>query len=77
VGTTNAKAPDITGGEIIVAATGTLLSQLGSGGSTFALKPNCGAAGCVGGAAIQGWNCSSSLGASTDILPKFLPATCR
>jgi type IV pilus assembly protein PilA len=77
MGTANSKAPDIVGGEIIVAAAGTLLSQLGAASSTFALKPNCGAAGCVGGAAIQGWNCSSSLGTSTNILPKYLPAACR
>ena len=75
-GTTNSKAPDLTGGEIKIEAIGTLANQLGTG-IVFALKPDCGGAGCTGTTPIKGWNCSSSLGASTTILSKYLPSACR
>ena len=77
LGTTNSKAPDLTGGEIKIEAIGTLATQLGSGATVFALKPDCGGGGCTGTSPIKGWNCASSLGASTTILNKYLPSACR
>jgi type IV pilus assembly protein PilA len=76
LGSANAKPPDVSNGEIIVAANGALASQLGANGKVFGLKPDCGAAGCDG-TPIRGWVCSGSLGASTNIPSKFLPSTCR
>ena len=75
-GTTNSKARDLTGGEIKIGAIGTLANQLGTG-IVFAMKPDCGGAGCIGTAPIKGWICSSSLGASTTIANKYLPSACR
>jgi type IV pilus assembly protein PilA len=74
--TANAKAPVVSGGEIIVDAAGTLALQLAAG-SRLGLKPDCGAAGCTGSSPIKGCNCSSVLGTSTTISGKFLPANCR
>jgi type IV pilus assembly protein PilA len=76
IGTKNSVAPDVANGEIVVVAAGALATQLGAGGKKLGLKPDCGATGCTG-APIRGWNCSGSLGASTDITPKYLPSTCR
>jgi type IV pilus assembly protein PilA len=74
-GSLNATSPDIANNEIIVMASGNLAHQLG-GRIKLALKPDCGAEGCTG-APIKSWNCSSVQGASTDILPKYLPTICR
>jgi type IV pilus assembly protein PilA len=76
IGTANSAPPTVVNGEIVVLAAGTLVTQLGAGTSTFAFKADCGGAACVG-TPITGWNCASTLGASTNILPKYLPASCR
>ena len=77
-GTANAGAPSVTNGEVTVKATGTLSTQLtgGGGGDLFAYKADCNGAACTG-APITGWNCATANGASTSILPKYLPASCR
>ena len=76
IGTANSAPPTISNGEIVVLAISTLQTQLGAGTSTFAFKADCGGAACTG-TPITGWNCASSAGASTNILPKYLPASCR
>jgi type IV pilus assembly protein PilA len=80
LGTANTDPPIVAGGEVTVKAlaAGTLIKQLGSG-ATFAYKASCSGAAC-GGGPITAWVCSSTatpIAASTDILPKYLPATCR
>ena len=76
-GTANSAPPKVTSGLIEIDATGSLGTQLtagGSGGSKYFLKANCSGAACTG-APITGWDCNSAAG--TDILPKYLPASCR
>ena len=77
VGSANTLPPAITNGEIEISATGTLLPQLGAG-TMFAYKPDCSGAACTG-APITAWSCSANgtPAAGTNILPKYLPATCR
>ena len=75
-GTANSEAPAFTANEVLVKAKGGLASQLGAGTETFAYKPDCNGAACTG-TPITGWNCAASTGASTTILPKYLPASCR
>src|SRR6266545_5271658 len=70
IGTANSAAPAVTNGEITVKAAGGLSTQLGAGTDTFAYKADCSGAACTG-APITGWNCSTSTGASTNILPKY------
>ena len=70
VGTANTVPPVVTGvGLITVDASGTLLTQLGAG-KTFSYTPTTSAP----GAPITAWTCNS---ATTTIIPKYLPATCR
>ena len=75
-GTANSVAPAVTAGLIEVDASGSLNSQLTGGGSgtKYMLKATCSGAACTG-APITGWDCSSAAG--TNILPKYLPASCR
>ena len=77
IGTANSQVPVVTGGEVVITATGTLATQLGAG-TNFAYKADCSGAACTG-APITGWACSSggTPAASTSINPKYLPATCR
>ncbi|HUQ29879.1 MAG TPA: pilin [Usitatibacter sp.] len=75
IGTASSLPPTVVNGEILVVANGKLGLQLGSTANTFAMKPDCGAAGC-NGAAIKTWNCTKAF-SSTTIDPKYLPATCR
>ena len=79
-GTNNTDPPTVANGEVLVIAKagGTLAAQLGAGGTTFAYKADCGGAVCTG-APISAWSCSSTgaPAASTNINPKYLPATCR
>jgi len=80
VGTANTLPPAVTNGEVQITATGTLATQLtAAGGSLFAYKADCGGGAACTGAAIVGWSCSKAgtPAASTDINPKYLPATCR
>ena len=74
IGTTNSKAPTFASDTIAVDATGGLAGQLGSATSTYKLKAAC-SGGTCNGPAITGWDCTSTSG--TNILPKYLPASCR
>jgi type IV pilus assembly protein PilA len=75
-GTANSMPASVSkSGEIIVVANGKLGLQLGASTNTFAMKPDCGAAGCNGDP-ITGWNCTKAF-SSTTIEQKHLPATCR
>ncbi|HXF77421.1 MAG TPA: pilin [Usitatibacter sp.] len=70
VGTANSAAAVVgSAGLITVDASGTLATQLGAG-KTFSYKPTVASA----GAPITAWECNT---ATTTILPKYLPATCR
>ena len=76
IGTANTQAPVVaTTGEVQITATGTLSTQLGASNSLFAYMPATASA----GAPITAWICSSTATpmASTNILSKYLPATCR
>jgi type IV pilus assembly protein PilA len=79
LGTANTDPPVVGSSEVVVKAKagGTLEKQLGAG-STFAYKADCNGGACTG-APITAWACSSAgtPAASTNILPKYLPATCR
>jgi len=70
VGTANSVAPVVnSSGQITIDASGTLLTQLG-GNHTFGYTPQTASA----GAPITAWLCNTS---PTNILSKYLPATCR
>ena len=74
-GSANSAAPAVSVDGILVAAAGTLATQLGAD-STFAYAPGCPALGdCDGSKAIQEWICNADAG--TTIATKYLPATCR
>jgi type IV pilus assembly protein PilA len=74
-GSANSAAPVVTATAIKVDAAGTLATQLGAT-KTFAYAPGCpGLGACDGSKAIEAWLCNAAAG--TDILPKYLPATCR
>ena len=74
-GSANSVAPSVAaGGQILVDAAGALATQLG-GNITFAYKADCGGAACTGPNAITVWQCNAAAG--TNILAKYLPATCR
>jgi len=76
IGTANTQAPSVqTTGEVQVTATGTLSTQLGASTNMFAYMPATASA----GAPITQWNCSANNPpkASTTIISKYLPATCR
>jgi type IV pilus assembly protein PilA len=78
-GTANSAAPTVTGGVIEVDAIGSLNTQLtgASSGVKFGYQPVDSAGALVAaGAPIAGWNCSKTNGV-TDILTKYLPASCR
>jgi type IV pilus assembly protein PilA len=70
VGTANTVPPVVSStGLISVDASGSLATQLGAG-KTFTYTPSTSAA----GAPITAWACNT---ATTTIIPKYLPATCR
>jgi type IV pilus assembly protein PilA len=77
IGTANTAAPVVAAtGEVQITASGTLLTQLGGTATgMFAYYPATASA----GAPITAWNCSktASPAASTNIVSKYLPATCR
>ena len=76
IGTANTMPPGVaTTGEVQITATGTLSTQLGASNNLFAYFPATASA----GAPITAWICSSTATpkASTNILSKYLPATCR
>ncbi|HXZ48105.1 MAG TPA: pilin [Usitatibacter sp.] len=87
-GTANSNAPVVTNGDITVDAGGGLAGQLGAN-KTLGYKAGCAtppavataSGGCAtagGGNAppISAWFCDATNG-GTNILPKYLPATCR
>ena len=72
-GTLNSVPPAISAtGDIKVDATGGLASQLGAGTGTFGYKAQISAA----GSPITAWDCTST-NTITNIIPKYLPASCR
>jgi type IV pilus assembly protein PilA len=73
VGTANSVAPKFASDVITVAATGGLAGQL-SGKTNYMLKAACDKGTC-NGPPIVAWDCTATSG--TDILPKYLPASCR
>ncbi|HUP96924.1 MAG TPA: pilin [Usitatibacter sp.] len=82
-GTANANAPKVaaTGEVTIDAKAGSGLDlQLGAGKLTFAYMPACNAAACAG-TPITEWVCAANPPAgpkaSTTIVPKYLPGSCR
>ena len=74
VGTANTVAPTFAGDAITVVAAGGLAGQLGAT-KTYGLKATCDKGTCDGPAIIA-WDCSAA-NKVTDILPKYLPASCR
>ena len=71
VGTANSAPPVVAAGLITVDAANALQTQLGGAATgTFSYTPTTSAA----GAPITAWTCNS---ATTTIIPKYLPATCR
>ncbi len=78
-GTANGAAPKVAAtGEVTVLGTAGLKTQLGAGKETFAYMPSCNGAACAG-TPITTWNCAvtATPAASTTILPKYLPGSCR
>jgi type IV pilus assembly protein PilA len=72
VGTANSSAPTFDGTDtILVLATGTLAGQLGAN-VTYGLQAKC-SLGTCNGPAIVDWDCK----AKSNILAKYLPASCR
>ena len=85
-GTVNSLAPTVAAGKITVAATGGLSGQLTAAANKLGYVPGCGTPGAYascatvsGGAAppITEWFCDATNTGLTNILPKYLPATCR
>src|SRR5438132_14225738 len=78
-GTANSKAPKVSGsGEVqVVARSEEHTSELQSH-SEFVYRPACDKTTCAG-TPITAWNCATSAtpAASTTILPKYLPGSCR
>jgi type IV pilus assembly protein PilA len=74
IGTANSVAPTFASDVITVVATGGLYGQL-SGKYNYMLKAQC-SGGTCNGPPITAWDCTGAV-AGTDILPKYLPATCR
>ena len=78
-GTANSNPPKVAGtGEVQVVAKAGLQTQLGAGKDQFAYMPSCAGAACAG-TPITEWICATSgtPAASTTILPKYLPGSCR
>ena len=78
-GTLNGSPPDVTATGIKVTAAAGLATQLTGAGSTlnFFYAPGCPTnPGQCTGAPIEAWYCNSAT-AGTDIVTKYLPATCR
>ncbi len=70
IGTANTVAPVVNAsGQITINASGTLATQLGAN-NTFGYTPKTASA----GAPITAWICNAT---PTNILSKYLPATCR
>ena len=74
VGTANSDVPSFTANTIAVDASQGLASQLGAN-KTYKLKAACDGGTC-NGPAITAWDCTAT-GGGTNILPKYLPASCR
>ena len=87
-GTVNSAKPIVANGKISVLAVGSLLGQLTAGKETLGYVPGCGTGGPGTYAAcstasgtnappITEWFCDATNTTLTNILPKYLPATCR
>ena len=74
VGTANSVAPKFAANTIQVDATGGLAGQL-AGNVTYKLKAAC-QGGTCNGPPITSWDCTNA-GSGTNILAKYLPASCR
>ena len=76
--TANSLAPVVTNGDIKVTADKGLATQLTSAGSglDFFYKAGCPTVGACTGAAIAQWFCDNA-NAGTNVMNKYLPATCR
>jgi type IV pilus assembly protein PilA len=74
VGTANTVAPTFSPDAVTVVAAGGLASQLGAN-TTYGLKAAC-YGGTCNGPPITSWDCSAA-NTVTNILPKYLPASCR
>jgi len=74
VGTANSDVPKFASNTISVDASSGLANQLGTSTKTYGLKAAC--AGACTGPPITSWDCSSA-NTVTNILPKYLPASCR
>ena len=76
--TANSLAPVVTTGDIKVTAQAGLATQLTSAASglDFFYKAGCPTVGTCTGAAIAQWFCDPT-NAGTNIMNKYLPATCR
>jgi type IV pilus assembly protein PilA len=72
-GTANSLPPTVTNGDITVKAQSGLATQL-AGKVTFGYKASFSGG---PGTPITGWDCSGTTNGITDILPKYLPASCR
>ena len=78
-GTANGQPPKVAGtGEVQVIAKAGLQTQLGAGKDQFAYMPSCGGVACAG-TPITEWNCAAAAtpAATTTILAKYLPGSCR
>ncbi len=75
IGTANSVAPTFSAPTISVDAAGGLAGQLGTATKTYALKAAC-SGGTCNGPPITAWDCSAANGV-TNVLPKYLPASCR
>jgi type IV pilus assembly protein PilA len=74
VGTANSDVPLFAANVITVDASSGLANQLGAT-KTYGLKAAC-SGGTCSGPPITSWDCSAANG-KTNILPKYLPASCR
>jgi len=77
--TANGNPPKVAAsGEVQVVAKGGLQTQLGAGKDQFSYMPGCNGAACAG-TPITEWICAASgtPAASTNILAKYLPGSCR
>jgi type IV pilus assembly protein PilA len=84
-GTVNSLPPVVAAGKITVDASGGLAGQLTAAAKTLGYTPGCGTPGAYASCALASganappiteWFCNAA-DAGTNILPKYLPATCR
>ena len=85
-GTVNSVAPTVSNGKITVVAAGGLSGQLTAAANKLGYVPGCGTPGAYASCStasgtnappVTEWFCDATQTAITNILPKYLPATCR